>query len=90
MTGSAGQRRVPAEFIEDFPIFMLGDNARRAAGKLLAEADAELTGMERTIAALRAQKRGLMQKLLSGEWRLDERFDSRPSASSATLVGGGA
>lgn len=25
--------------------------------------------------ALRAQKRGLMQKLLGGQWRLDERFD---------------
>ena len=29
MTGSAGQRRVPAEFIEDFPLFIMGDTQRR-------------------------------------------------------------
>lgn len=90
MTGSAGQRRVPAEFIEDFPILIMGDNARRAAGKLLADADAELTGMESTLAGLRAQKRGLMQKLLTGEWRLDDRFDGRPLPPRAALVGGAA
>ncbi len=90
MTGSAGQRRVPAEFIEDFPILIMGDNARRAAGKLLADADAELTGMESTLAGLRAQKRGLMQKLLTGEWRLDDRFDNQPLAPRAALAGGAA
>jgi type I restriction enzyme S subunit len=89
MTGSAGQRRVPAEFIEDFPILIMGDNARRAAGKLLADADAELTGVESTLAGLRAQKRGLMQKLLTGEWRLDDRFDSELLTPRAALVGGG-
>jgi type I restriction enzyme S subunit len=38
--------------------------------------------------ALRAQKRGLMQKLLAGEWRLDERFDPPMPPPRAALVGG--
>ncbi|AMB46884.1 hypothetical protein Y590_18255 [Methylobacterium sp. AMS5] len=75
MTGSAGQRRIPAEFIEDFPIFVLGENARRAAGALLSRLDAELESHEAALTKLRTQKRALMQKLLTGEWRLDERFD---------------
>lgn len=40
--------------------------------------------------ALRLQKRALMQKLLTGDWRLDNWFDSRPLASRAALVGGAA
>lgn len=88
MTGSAGQRRVPSEFVEDFPILIMGDNARRVAGRLLADADVELSGMEKTLAGLRTQKRGLMQKLLTGEWRLDERFDPPMLAPRAVRVGG--
>lgn len=90
MTGSAGQRRVPAEFIEDFPIFIMDDNTRRAAGQLLANVDVQLSGMERTLASLRIQKRGLMQKLLTSEWRLDARFDDQTPAAQAARVGGAA
>jgi hypothetical protein len=90
MTGSAGQRRIPSEFIEDFPILIMGDNARRTAGRLLAEADVELSTMERTLADLRVQKRVLMQNLLTGQWRLDERFDPPALAPRVALVGGAA
>jgi type I restriction enzyme S subunit len=83
MTGSAGQRRVPAAFIEDFPIFLIGDNTRRIAGSLLASFDAEMAQLVARLAGLRTQKRGLMQKLLTGEWRLDERFD--PPISSPEI-----
>lgn len=37
--------------------------------------------------ALRAQKRGLMQKLLAGEWRLGDRFDPPVLAPRAAVVG---
>lgn len=87
MIGSAGQKRVPAEFIEDFPIFILGDNARRNIGSLLATLDAEVAALDRQAARLRDQKRGLMQKLLTGEWRLGEAFDP-PSAVPALAAGG--
>jgi type I restriction enzyme S subunit len=82
MTGSAGQRRVPAEFIKDFPIFIMDSKARRSAGRLLATLDLELSGLGKTLLALRTQKRGLMQKLLAGQWRLDERFNPPDLASS--------
>ncbi|MCX5493919.1 restriction endonuclease subunit S [Kaistia dalseonensis] len=37
---------------------------------------------------LTKQKRGLMQKLLTGEWRLDERFDAEALSPHASNVGG--
>ncbi|MCZ8272666.1 MAG: restriction endonuclease subunit S [Microcystis sp. LE19-4.1E] len=74
MSGSAGQKRVPAEFIEDFPILLIGDNARRSIGSLLAALDAEVASLEGQVANFRQQRRGLMQKLLTGEWQLGEQF----------------
>lgn len=74
MSGSAGQRRVPPEFIEDFPIFLVGDNARRTIGNLLASIDSELGALETQATQWRLQKRGLMQKLLTGERLLGENF----------------
>lgn len=87
MTGSAGQKRVPAEFIENFPIPIMRDNARNSIGSLLASIDRELAGLEGQVIALRTQKRGLMQKFLTGEWRLDERFDPSSVPRQAHLEG---
>jgi type I restriction enzyme S subunit len=83
MTGSAGQRRVPAEFIEDFPVFMMGKKARQEAGRLLACLDKELSALEKAQLSLGAQKRGLMHRLMAGVWQLDDRFDpvSEPQAA---------
>jgi hypothetical protein len=36
---------------------------------------ATLNNLQIQLAKLRSQKRGLMQKLLAGEWRLDESFE---------------
>lgn len=38
--------------------------------------------------ALRTQKRGLMQKLLTDEWQLDERFDAEALSPRSLKVGG--
>jgi type I restriction enzyme, S subunit len=46
------------------------------------EDDASLTAA--TLIRLRHQKRGLMQKLLTGELRLDERFEPAVGASILT------
>jgi type I restriction enzyme S subunit len=67
MSGSAGQRRVPAEFIEDFPIYLLDENLRRTAGSYLSELDRELSILELTLQARRTQKLGLAQTLFRGE-----------------------
>ncbi|MHB8528190.1 MAG: restriction endonuclease subunit S [Caulobacteraceae bacterium] len=53
-----------------------GDTAYKIGAALDAlEGDIGLTAL--TVGALRTQKRGLMQKLLTGEWRLDHRFEPR-------------
>jgi type I restriction enzyme S subunit len=90
MTGSAGQKRVPLEFIEDFPIQGMDESARRDIGSLLAAIDEELMGLERQVSALRVQKRGLMQKLLASEWLRDDHLEPAVLPTRAVVAGGGA
>lgn len=59
----------------------------RIAAVLDAEDDA-LDGLARQLGRLHEQKRGLMQKLLTGEWRLDARFE--PDTAAPLLAAGGA
>ena len=66
MSGSAGQRRVPAEFIEDFPIHVLDEKFRRTAGHYLHQLDRELSILEKTLNARNTQKLGIAQALFSG------------------------
>lgn len=70
MTGSAGQRRVPAEFIEDYRIPLMDAERRRNAASILDAADNEIDLLQQELQRLTDQKRGLMQKLLSGDMRL--------------------
>lgn len=49
---------------------------QRRIGEQFAAFDDQIDLLRQRVGALRAQKRGLMQKLLNGEWRLDQRFDS--------------
>ena len=70
MTGSAGQRRVPAEFIEDYRIPLMDAERRRNAASILDAADNEIGLLQQELRRLTDQKRGLMQKLLSGDMRL--------------------
>jgi len=71
MTGSAGQRRVPAEFIEDYRIAVLSLFERERAARILDAADRDIDVLVAERERLFQQKRGLMQKLLTGEWRLN-------------------
>lgn len=57
-------------------------------GQQFAALDDEIDLLRERLEALCTQKRGLMQKLLTGEWRLDERFDATGVAAPAKLGGG--
>lgn len=70
MTGSAGQRRVPAEFVEDYPVPDMPPEERRRAAAILAHADRDIAMLVDEADSLRIQRRGLLQKLLTGDRRL--------------------
>lgn len=70
MTGSAGQRRVPADYIAGFAIAMHDPEKRKAAGRLFAALDEEIRHEVSILDRLRTQRRALVQKLLTGERRL--------------------
>ena len=57
-------------------------------GKILEAEYEGLRPQAQYVLSLRSQKRGLMQKLLTGEWRLDERFDPPVPAVSPVLAEG--
>lgn len=67
MTGSAGQRRVPAEFIEDYRIPLLDAERRHRAATILDAADREIDLLQQELRYFTQQKRGLMQRLFSGD-----------------------
>lgn len=50
--------------------------------------EADLSTSIATLKSLRKQKRGLMQKLLTGEWLLDERFSVSTLKQEPSLTGG--
>jgi type I restriction enzyme S subunit len=70
MRGSAGQKRVPVDFIRDFTFSCppLAEQQRIAA--VLQAADSELALLAARRAALQRQKHGLMQQLLTGRVRV--------------------
>lgn len=76
MSGSAGQQRVPAEFIEDYrlpvPPMDIQERAVRALDALTDEIDLLAARTD----LLRSQKRGLMQRLLTGALRVPESLDA--------------
>jgi restriction endonuclease S subunit len=74
-------------FLEsEIPVPPAAEQGRRAG--VLDAIAVELKVIEARRSLLRSQKRGLMQKLLTGEWRLDERFDPPMLAPRAACVGG--
>jgi type I restriction enzyme, S subunit len=52
---------------------------------LLDASREEITRLQDSLESLRIQKRGLMQKLLTGEWQLDERFDPQAAFVKVAL-----
>lgn len=65
MTGSAGQRRIPAEFIEDYRIPLMDAERRRRAATILDAADKEIDLLQQELRRFTDQKRAVMQRLFS-------------------------
>ena len=70
MTGSAGQKRVPKNFIETYPIPLPPLPEQRRIAAILSTWDRAIELTQQLIAAKTQQKRALMQRLLTGRVRV--------------------
>jgi len=70
MTGSAGQRRVPAEFFNSFKIPLYPRSEQRKIIDILDNNDARIRTEEQYRDKLKLQKKGLMHDLLTGKVRV--------------------
>ena len=71
MTGTAGQKRVPADFIENYLIqYPSNADERAKIAEVLSTWDKAIELKEKLIEEKKKQKTGLMQKLLTGKVRL--------------------
>lgn len=72
MTGSAGQQRVPRDFIESFPVNAIPELAQTKAANCLDAIDDFIQASIQELEKLRLQKQGLMRDLLTGAVRVME------------------
>jgi type I restriction enzyme S subunit len=72
MVGSAGQKRVQANFIETYKIFLPPLAEQKKISVILSTWDNAIETCKKLIAAKFSRKRALMQKLLSGKKRFPE------------------
>lgn len=76
--------------IEEADIFLPGLEIQKKIAEILDSEDVIIEALLERADALRTQKRGLMQKLLAGEWRLGEQLDPPMVAPRAAVAGGAA
>ena len=69
--------------IEQAEIFLPLMAVQEHIASVLDAEDILIDDLKRSAETLRTQKRGLMQKLLTGEWQLDERFEPPDLGSAA-------
>lgn len=69
MTGSAGQRRVPSEFLKSFPVPLPPRLEQEKIAKILGSVDAAIAATRRVIEQTRTLKCALMQELLTSKKR---------------------
>jgi type I restriction enzyme, S subunit len=70
MSGSAGQKRVPADFLDAFPVLLPPLREMETLADALAAASVRSNYLRAFADRLRDQKRGLMSRLLSGSLRV--------------------
>ena len=70
MTGSAGQKRVPTDFIKAYRIPLPSLPEQRKIAAVLSACDREIELLHEKLDALKKQKKGLMQQLLTGKVRV--------------------
>lgn len=98
MQGSAGQKRVPADFIRSYLFLCPPLREQRRIAEILGTWDEGIVLVEQRIEAARQRKKALMQRLLNGrvrfpefagrEWhtvKLGEVFDERRERGSGDL-----
>jgi type I restriction enzyme, S subunit len=68
--------------MEQAEIFLPPLPVQERIAAILDAEDIAIEGLAKQVETLRIQKRGLTQKLLVGEWHLDDRFDIAPSPPS--------
>jgi type I restriction enzyme, S subunit len=68
--GSAGQQRVAREFLESYALSLPSIEEQCEIAAILSAHDATISNLQVEAAILREVKRGLMQKLLSGQARV--------------------
>lgn len=71
MVGSAGQKRVPTEFIKSFLIAVPSLGEQQKIADILDAVDVKAENLIAKHTHYQTLKRGLMQKLLTGEWRVN-------------------
>jgi type I restriction enzyme S subunit len=70
MAGSAGQKRVPTDFVKNYRITLPSLKEQHKIAAVLQACDEEIELLGQKLAAFKRQKRGLMQRLLSGQVRV--------------------
>ncbi|WP_374306491.1 restriction endonuclease subunit S [Dongia sp.] len=76
------------EAIEQAEIFLPSIDAQKRIAAILDVEDMMIEDLAARAELYRTQKLGLMQKLLTGTWRLDERFEPNALMTSNVLPGG--
>jgi type I restriction enzyme S subunit len=77
----SGLPNIQKKDIDKFPIFYPDLETQIKIAELLTLANQEISLLKKTLEQYRSQKRGLMQKLLTGEWQVG----STQSVSEGTL-----
>ena len=72
MTGSAGQKRVPTDFIKAYQIPLPSLPEQRKIATVLSACDREIEFLSKKVDVLKEQKKGLMQQLLTGKVRVEK------------------
>lgn len=72
MTGSAGQKRVPTDWLKAIKIPLPPLSEQKKIAEILGACDEAIEAQERLIAQKQQRKKGLMQQLLTGKVRFPE------------------
>lgn len=75
MTGSAGQQRVPRDFIDSFPVSAISESAQTEAANCLDAIDDLIQSSIQELIKLRLQKQGLTHDLLTGKTRVTMKLE---------------
>lgn len=72
----SGQPNLNAGIVKDEKLLIPSKTRQRKIAETAQALEATVCNLQQQLDRLHTQKRGLMQRLLTGEWRLDGRFDS--------------